>query len=128
MMQVMKSSFSAALLVFCLCITYGPAKASCIYNRTDHTIHVSLDCGVFCGNIWYINKGDHECRPGKGGTVYVNICNKKNVSFYCADECKVKVDSHGWVSVQQDGKTFISKSKHKDGSIREECKSRQYDD
>ncbi len=126
MSRLVKASVFAALSAACLCLTALPVVASCVYNHTQHTVHAELDCGIFCDSTWYISKGDNKCRPGKGGTVYINIGQLKNPDFWCADECKVKVDDHGWVSVTQDGDRFTTTSKHADGSVREKCTVKKY--
>jgi len=71
-------------------------EACCFYNHTDEKIHVSFVCGVFCGNDWDIEPGDHACRPGKGGNA-TSISRVKSKSFEACNYIWVK--KHGWVEV-----------------------------
>ena len=113
------------LLIFVLCLAApllaGGAQASCVYNRTDYPLLVNLHCGAFCRNTWKIHTGEHKCREGKGGTVWVRVMDPFGQNEIDAHECELKVDHHGWVSVQQHGKKVKVISKHKSGSVRETC-------
>ena len=82
---------------------------------------MDFDCGAFCHNVWTIPPSGHKCRPGKGGKVTVRVMDRNDRDQIDDDNCQVKVDKHGWVTVYQDGKKVTVKSKHKGGLVREEC-------
>ena len=113
------------LLMIILCLAApllaGGAQASCVYNRTPHPLNVNLHCGAFCRNTWTIHVGEHKCRQGKGGTVWVRVMDAFDENEIDDHECELKVDDHGWVSVQQSGRHVKVISKHKNGSVRDTC-------
>jgi len=111
--------FMAGLVVFLG--GAGSAQASCVYNKAHSPIEVFFVCGSGCKNVWVIHVDDHKCRPGKSGRVSVGVMDAEATEVNWGP-CHVKVDEHGWATVYQDGKTVTVKSKHKDGSVREECK------
>ncbi len=119
------AAFSKRGIVLGLILLFGlgilsSAWASCVYNKTGKTIKAYLDCPGACSNVWYINSNDDKCRPGKGGEITITIVHSNGIGL-AANPCDVKVDAHGWVTVNQSGDKFTIKSKHKDGSIRGSC-------
>ena len=113
---------SLMIVLLCLAALLLPtsALACCIYNKAKTPIFVNFGCGFACHNNWTIYPRDHKCRPGKGGEATVRVMNAANNNEIDNGACTVKVDKHGWVSVQQSGKHVKVISKHKDGSVREE--------
>ncbi len=108
------------VLLFSLGVA-GSAWASCIYNKTKQPVYITLDCGFACSNGWRISPSKRECRPGKGGSVLVNVMNTSGEKPIDDGFCEVNVNDHGWVSIYQDGKNVTVKSKDKNGSVRERC-------
>ena len=112
--------------LFCLGAA-GAARACKIYNHTDYPIKVELDCGAVCGNTWYIDPGATKSRPGKSGTVYFAILDKKYAQGCVADKGSIKVDKHGWVSFYQRKGYFLVKSWKENGGLKKKIRRNMYD-
>ena len=102
------------------------AHAMCAYNKSDVTMTVFLDCGMFCENKWTIAPGGHKCREGKGGYVTYRFEDSYPRKYYPYDverkEARVRVDEHGWTTTRKiisDSKSVLLElvSKDKNGNI-----------
>ena len=103
------------------------AQACCVYNHAEHPAYVSFDCGALCENNWVIGKGEHKCRPSKGGTVQAHL-ELSSDGLTNTQWCSVKVDAHGWVSIgaDHDSKVWYMylHAKDKNGTITDSCHGR----
>ncbi len=93
------------------------SEACCFYNKSDGKMHISFNCGWFCGNVWTLEPGEHKCRPGKGGVV-----NVRRIGSVVS--CDVSVEKHGWVDVTHaypPGGEGRVESKNADGVVVQKC-------
>ena len=112
-------AMTALALAGCLWPLAG--LASCVYNKAHSPIEVNFSCGSGCENNWTIHPSYHQCRHGKAGTVAVRVMDADDKNELDDGACVVKVGAHGWVTVHQKAKKITVRSKHKDGSVRQEC-------
>ncbi|MCK4791280.1 MAG: hypothetical protein KAV87_46535 [Desulfobacteraceae bacterium] len=111
----MKKLIVSAIVLGVVVIGSVNADAMAVYNKTTKTIHVTLNCGFFCGNTWDIPPGGKESRPGEGGLVDVWV--KDGSTWHAGD---VTVDDHGWVKVYCDNEACTCAkviSWHENGSV-----------
>lgn len=107
----------AIVLIAATVLISKDSEACCFYNKSDGKMHVSFNCGWFCGNSWTLDPGEHKCRPGKGG-----IASVRRIGGVAA--CDVPVEKHGWVDITHynpPGGFGLAESKNADGVVVKKC-------
>ncbi len=57
----------AIVLIAATILISGDYEACCFYNKSYGKIHISFNCGWFCGNVWTLEPGNTSAGREKEG-------------------------------------------------------------